>query len=390
MSPNLELRIFLTSSQLSTAFYSAYAQKTKDENLYYDVLVIDRTPKKVSLVKNILERAAIFHSWNEVLDLSIALEDSQSTRPSFKKRMTRKFKSLPIIKGFYDSLLKRYLKKQKSEYKFLFQEKIKVQAEFQKVSLHVLTQTILNETLFEIYPNAEVHYFEHGTGDYFYVLKPDLKLNQFHCFFTEAFSNYLKSLSIGIPLSSYLEKTDFEKIFTLDFQDPLCHDLNLKISNTKLDVHLILLDAFEIYHPPVKFWTDYLDRIVSQTSSLNNILFVLKPHPNQSKESIAISVNYFKERELQFLLFEGAELSQLSVETFFVSHQAKIKSVYSTFSSALFYLSHFYSDKTKFYMLYDFASSYINSAPKQYKEIFKGLRPLIDEVFDPNRKINRL
>ena len=390
MSKAKQLRIFLTSSQLSTAFYSIYASKSANKELYFDVLLIDCAPKKKALVKNILERAAIFHSWDFVLDMSSPINDETSTRPSIKKRFIRKVKTFPIVENIYAYLLSFYNKKINAVNEAAFCSRFPQFNQFSTVSLHLLTQTLVNPVLFQLYPNAEIHFFEHGTGDYFYALEKNRKLDCFHCFFAQSFQQYLKNQKLEIKTHEYLSKADFEQAFSLPENDLLYSELVNILESDSNEIQLILLDAFEIYHPPIHFWTDFLERILREITQPDKMFFVLKPHPNQSAETIALSVQYFKDRNLLFVLLNRPELSQLSVETFFVMNQHRIKAVYSTFSSALFYLSHYYIDRTEFYMLYDFASGYISSAPNQYKEVFKGLKPLIDQVFDADKKIKRL
>ncbi|MFN6039742.1 MAG: hypothetical protein ACK452_14825, partial [Bacteroidota bacterium] len=87
------IRVFLTSSHLSAVAAAMIArQYSAREDKNY--LLIDHYGKKKSLVNSILDTKKIF-PWDEIVDFSYHLEDTKDLNPGWKKRVTRKFKTLP-------------------------------------------------------------------------------------------------------------------------------------------------------------------------------------------------------------------------------------------------------------------------------------------------------
>lgn len=380
------LRIFLTSSQLSTVYMSVFAKKSKIEGCK-DVLIIDNFYKKKSLLK-LIEDAASFHNWDLVIDLSIKIDDTQNLKPTFKKILTRRVKNIPLIKNIYTRLLNKNQQIYTQKYKEIIKLKLGVFFSTEKVQLNLLTQTALNKALHSLFPIAETNYFEHGQGDYYYVLKPELTKGNFYCVFSELYKNYLHKKKIDSKfVRSYLDLNDFEESITIAGKS--CAAEVNEIRKKKKKYILFLMDSLEIYYPPINFWTDYVERCIKEIDNANDFCWIVKPHPNQSNEVLQITKDFFEKTGLDFIMLDGPKFIPLSVEYIFVSLSSQIEAVFTTFSSAIFYLSYFYPNKSKYFILYDFVGKYFGNAPKQYATVYKDLAEMYSGMFSelPLKKI---
>jgi hypothetical protein len=379
------IRVFLASSHLSAVFQALYAKKTKETH-FIDVLMIDSTFKKESLVRSIFETQEIYN-WNYVLDFSTRLADNQSIRTGIRKRFLRRVKHLPLLKNIYVKLLNKHEEKHAEflKQKIIEQFNEKNINNLNHVKLFMLTQTILNRGLIAAFPNASINYMEHGTGDYFYVSKLKTDFENYFCAFDIGFKNYLskRNSTIEQKVKPYLDKKDFEISFkTIAHQSAEITTLDI----TKKYV-LILLDAFECYEPEKRFWSDFIDRCLQEVQQKSEYVFLFKPHPNQSNESIEISLNHIKTLNINFRVLNSKGTASFAVESLFVSLPKAIHYVFTTFSSALFYIAKYYPEDANYYILYDFVKPYTHNSPKQYVEIFDGLNEMITEVFDEGRII---
>jgi len=379
------IRLFLVSSHLSAVFQALYAKKSKEPH-FIDVLIIDDYFKKESLVTSIIQTQEIYN-WNYIFDFSTRLEDNQSIRAGLRKRVLRRIKYLPVIKTIYTKLLNKHEKKNAE----LLRRKIITRFneqnihDFKQVKLFMLTQTALNRGLMKAFPNASVNYMEHGIGDYFYVSKLKTDFDNFYCAFDNGFKKYLnkRDLKIEQKVKPYLEQTDFEIAFkTIAHQSTALN----KLDRTKKYI-LILLDAFECYEPDENFWTDFIDRCLKEIENKSEYVFLFKPHPNQSNESIELSLNHIKKQNIDFILLNSKGTASFAVESLFVALPNAIASVFTVFSSAVFYIAKYYPEKANYYVLYDFVKPYTRKSPKQYIDIFDGLDELITEVFDEGKII---
>ena len=377
------LRIFVSPSHLCTLYMIAYARKTNN-NTYKDVLLLDNPPKKAALTKVICDTNKVY-PWAEIINLSTEIPDNADFKPNVRKSITRKLKSKPVIKPIYDFLLKLYLKKQQSNEAKTIRNKLLGLGEVGE--LNILTQTAVNNTLFNMFPKARVNYFEHGQGDYFFIqkLKP-INFN-FYCVFADRFSQYLDTHK---QENNYIQNlpgiTDFPAIA----KEVIDKDEQKEIIKKHLQVEgklvLILMESVQIYNVPDTFWTDYLDLCLSQISNPAEYTFILKPHPMQSLGSIDISKNYMlNTRQLKTLVIEGNHSINYSVEVLYSLWRDNAHFVFSVFSSALFYIAKLYGSQTiKYFYAYDFFKKYIDDAPPQYTSYFKGLESLTKEMFAEN------
>jgi hypothetical protein len=128
----------------------------------------------------------------EIINLSTEISDNVDFLPNTRKNLTRKLKTKFPIKYVYNFLLNIHLKKQqKSEANIILN---KLSSLGNVTELNILTQTSVNETLFKLYPQAGINYFEHGLGDYVFVQQKAKSFN-FYGVFADKFKNYLQQKS---------------------------------------------------------------------------------------------------------------------------------------------------------------------------------------------------
>ncbi len=360
---------------------SVYAKRTGQKDAR-DILCIDHYFKKEALIKLIQESAAL-HNWNNILDFSTHIENEFNLKPTLREKVMRKVKHLPVVKNVYDSLLDKHLNKKA----FFLSEKIKAKLatagitilENEVIEIYQLTQTELNVGAEHLFPKAKIFYMEHGTVDYIYVIKKKRK-EGYICIFKDNYQKYLTKRNISFPVIECLNKEEFTNGF-------LNCSPNLNIGTKQIDTAsskkfiLFLMDALEKFEVDPAFWTDYIERCLKEVADPSKYTVLIKPHPTQSNEAIEITQAYFKKRNIDFIMLNKPELANLSVETIYVHYQKNIDFVFSTFSAAIFYLSFFYYEQSKFYYSYKFVGQYIKNAPPQYKNSYTELEELIDEVF---------
>jgi len=375
------VRIFITSNQISTTFMSVYAKRTRQKGVR-DFLFIDHYFKKKALITLVKESAKV-HEWGAILDFSFHIENEFNLKPSFKTKVLRKVKHLPIIKGVYNYLLNSHVKKeainvaQKIKHK-LTESQITIPVN-EEVAIYQLTQTYLNIGAEHLYPTAKVFYMEHGTVDYNLVINKTRK-DGFICIFKENYEKYLAKRNISFPIYQCLDKTEFTNAF-LDFIPRFNLDIKQIENTSSKRFVLFLMDALEAFEVSPKFWADYIERCIKEIDNPKDYTILIKPHPNQSNEVIEVVQTYFKAKNLDFVMLNKPEFISLSVETIYIYYQDKIDFVFSTFSAAIFYLSFFYESKSKFFYSYYFVGPYIKNAPKQYKDAYADIENLIGEVF---------
>jgi hypothetical protein len=360
---------------------SVYAKRTKQPGMR-DYLFIDHYFKKKALITLVKESAKV-HQWDNVLDFSFHIENEHNFKPSFKTKLLRRVKFLPVIKNIYNYLLRSHVQKatinvsQKIKNK-LAESQIMVPAN-EEVAIYQLTQTELNAGAEYLYPNAKVFYMEHGTVDYIYVINK-IRKDGFICIFKESYDKYLAKRNISFPVYPCLNKEEFTNAF-LDFIPRFNLDIKQIETASKKRFVLFLMDALEIYQVNDIFWTDYIERCLKEIDNPLDYTILVKPHPNQSNEVIEITQAYFKAHNLDYIMLNKPEYISLSVETIYIYYQQRIDFVFTTFSAAIYYLSYFYEDKSKFFYAYYFVGKYIKNAPPQYKNAYTDLESILSEVF---------
>lgn len=356
---------------------SVYARGSKREGMK-DVLIIDNFLKKRALL-DLHRETAEFHQWDYVLDMSIPIDNDIDLKPGWRKKIMRKIKVLPLIRFFYGRLLKRAQTDYAERYAEILRDKLDGFFE-PEVTLNLLTQTALNAPLVHLFPKAEVNYFEHGQGDYFYVLKDKVGQGNFYCVFANQLQAYLNAQKLPADfVKSFINTELFEKAVL--FAGRACRERVEAISKSPKRIVIFLMDSCEIYHPPDNFWSDYLQRCLQEIENPEQFLWVVKPHPNQSNGVLEKTKFIFQQSGLDFVFLEDPVFVSLSAEYLFINLKDKTDAVFTTFSSAIFYLSHFYPKQSRYYVLYDFVGKYFTNAPKQYLEIYRGLNKFYTGMF---------
>ena len=361
----------------------AYARKTNMGN-YKDVLILDTPPKKESLTKVITDTIKIYQ-WTEIINLSTTIPENADYIPNARKSITRKLKGKPIIKPVYDFLLKLYLKKEQNKEAKTITNRLSRFAEV--TQLNILTQTGVNDTLRKLYPQAELNYFEHGQGDYFFIQKLKPVNFNFYCVFADRFRQYLANhKQEGKYIQNLPGIIDFPAIAREVIEKDDEKEIIKKHLQAEGKLVLILMESVQIYNVPDNFWTDYLDLCLSQINNPAEYTFILKPHPMQSLDSISISKNYMLHtQKLKTLVIEGNHSINYSVEVLYSLWKDNTHFVFSVFSSALYYISKLYgNEKATYYYAYDFFKKYISDAPVQFVNIYEGIEDVVKNVLTEN------
>ena len=377
------VRIFVCPSHLSALYMIIYARKTRKENTK-DVLILDWPDKRRSLIKVITDTKKIY-DWSTVIDLSQTLDDSHDLAPSSKKKFIRKIKSNPFIKPVYDFLLKRHRKKQE---KIEEQKITSARAGMGEVTeVNILTQTGIINSLFKLFPKADVNYFEHGMGDYFLIQKVKHPRFNFYCVFADRFKKYLTQKKLPAEyVKECITPQEFIAIAgeTIERSDEKNEILSrYKIEGKKV---IILLESVEIYNVPDNFWTDFLDLCMSKIKNPQDYTFILKPHPAQSFKAIEISKNHMiNHHKVKTLVIENSYSVNYSVEVLYSLWNDSAEYVFTVFSSGIYYISKIYANKqTNYFYAFDFFKGYTKQAPQQFLYIFNGLEDLVKNVFNEN------
>jgi hypothetical protein len=379
------LRIFVTSSHISVLLQLIYARNTKKPG-DIDILLIDYPGLKKSLIDLILESGEIY-KWDKQYSFAAPFPDETNIKPGFKKSLTRKLKTKPVIKQAYDFLLKRHAKKRIEKeietYKNLFSEYT-----VSEVELNMMTKTGLNESLIQLYPRARINYFEHGMGDYYYIEKTKIPKGDFYCVFADTFAAYLRKKGTD---SSFVHSIPGIEAFkaVADQAITLNDKLNLpvNISAQKEKLVFILMESVEVYQVPDTYWSDYIDLCISRIKNPSDHTFVVKPHHLQSFNAIDITRRHFEKLGITAIFIDETHSMNLSAEVLFGLIYKRTDYVFSLFSSSIYYLSKLYPEKyISYYYGYDFFKNYLGQSPMQFIEIFNGIEEVVKEVLSVNCK----
>jgi hypothetical protein len=358
-----------------------HARKTHSPG-YIDILLVEAPKMKASLLQLIHETYRI-HPWNKIYDFTTPVSDSFNMKPTLRKTITRKLKTKPMLKQIYNLLynffIKRKNKKLRKQLELLLKKEM---MNTSAVELNLLTQTTLNQVLFDMFPSAKVKYFEHGLGDYFYIQQKISGTDKFYCIFHEPFKRMLAEKRIKndfvFPSASPEEfsKTSEEIIFRC-FQKN-----NIHFTCEKSPSVLILMEAVEMYNVKRTFWQEYVAKCIQQINQPDKFIFLLKPHPVQSSESIKMTKLFFEKNNLRYKLLDYPLSSGMSIEVLFPLWKENVHHVFALFSSGVFYLSMLYPyPHITYHYSYDFMAEHISNAPEQYKKHFAGLKEPIEKVF---------
>lgn len=369
----------MSTTHTGSILQAIYASKTHTKECV-DVLLLDYPPMKESLI-NLIKRSDVIHQWDQVIDFSVPMTDQTNKKPSLKKRLIRKLKTQPLIKNIYDELLTRHLVKQKEAHTKKLKEELKKHPQH-IVKLHVLTKTGLNECLFDLFPKAEINYFEHGIGDYMYYEQQSIRAGNFFCLFSKEFSAYLSKTNKDLSDSvfGYIEGNEFSESI-----DKLVYKGIIKLDSASDelvgDLVFILMENVEMYEVDSNFWTDYIDMCLKNIPNPSEFTFVIKPHHMQSFDAIERTTSYFSKKGLKYLLLTNNHFMHMGAEIVFYFFAKRTKYVFSLFSSSVYYFTKLYPSKEiKYYHGYKLFARYTNKSPKQFTDIYKGLGPIITNV----------
>ncbi|GAB4132227.1 MAG: hypothetical protein Fur0041_03360 [Bacteroidia bacterium] len=381
-----KLRIFVTTSHISTIYMLMYAKKTQKDDVA-DVLFTDTGFRRQELLDQIGDIARL-HNWAKFHNFSNPVGGSHDFKPSLRKQITRKVKEWPVLKPIYSLLLKRHLHKTDQKNMQLVSDVLGQYKNAAEVEIYMMTQTQLNRALIRMYPDAQRFYMEHGIGDYYYYTDHQLPKGKFIAVFAEEFKRFLEHRHAENDWISLLPGIeDFPKLAE---QIKLSHHHAGHFPAPKVQdkpVVFILLEAVDMYHVRDEFWHQYPEHILAQLDDPKKYHYILKPHPLHSKHSIVKTKEVFRKSGLSFELLTGEKITSISAEIIFHDYYPQTKHVFCLFSSACFYLSKLYSSKDiTFWYSTEFMSKYTENAPPMYRNLFIDLRPLIDNVFAVNCK----
>lgn len=375
------LRIFVTTSHISTVYITLHAASTRMPG-DTDILFVDDGYRQAQLLA-LINAASKVHDWALFHSFSQPLNQSHDFRPSLRNRITRRWKSTPGIRLVYSQLLKRFLHKKNARYRQRINQLIAPYFRTDHVQLFMMTQTYINTPLIEIFPKAELHFMEHGIGDYYYIQHQQATTNHFHVIFSTSFARFL--------VNKGLHSVAVSEISGLSEFSSLARKLLIEYEQRAVAVFpilpdrpfvFILLEAVDMYNVTSEFWSAYMNHIVKQLPDADTYHYLLKPHPIQSQESLEHTLAWFNQNKFSHTLLGGEALSCISAEVAFQRWSHQTKHVFCLFSSACFYLSQLYSEQgITFWYSTSFMSKHISKAPPQYKTHYNGLVPLIEEVF---------
>ncbi|MDB4285823.1 alpha-2,8-polysialyltransferase family protein [bacterium] len=376
----MALRIFVSSSCIATVYMAIYAAETWEEG-FTDWLMVDALPLRPSQQK-LINQAATLHDFARVFDFSSEKSEAASPVPSLSKRLTRMLKTKPVFKQVYDFL---YGFKMKGEEKAL-REKILETTRlnpgiYEEVSLHMQPVLHLNKSLFSIFPEGKVHYFEHGLGDYLDISSRIKEGEKFHCIFPHTFRSFLSAKS---EESQFVVPTFTGKGFhhvALQFERAFPQ---IKLARPVPDaaIALILTQSFEEYGVDNAFWPYFLDLCLAKIPDPTALQFIIKPHPRQSREVLTLIESYFEEKGLQYQLFDVPEVRSLSVEILFQSWKDHVKWVFSPFSSSVFYLAELYPGLgANYHYAMKGLDTFSKNSPDFYRKRWQETSVYIREVF---------
>lgn len=374
------VRVFICTSHISSVYMTLYARATKAPN-NKDVLLVDIGSRRDDVVR-LIEEVSKLHNWTLFHSYSDRLPNDHRFEPNLRKRLTRRWKEVPLVRGIYRSLLRKFLKKRDRAYRMQLRALLGPLVEgSSSILLHAHTETYMRGPFLEEFPKADLTFFEHGQGDYIHILRGKEPLGPLRALFAEPYKTFLASRRI--PSDWVLPLNVSENFPTLASQ---LLDLHRRgntqiIQNDGKPLVYILLEALDMYEVPTAFWGAYIEHIVNALPHPLQFHFILKPHPSQSTLSLKFTDTRCKELGLSYTLMDNIADTSIAAEIDFAQYAANTRHVFCLVSSACFYLSQLYrSTRTEFHYSTEFMEKWIGSAPPQFKRLFAEMKPLIKEV----------
>ncbi|HEY1039417.1 MAG TPA: polysialyltransferase family glycosyltransferase, partial [Bacteroidia bacterium] len=215
----------------------------------------------------------------------------------------------------------------------------------------------------------------HGLVDYLYILQKKV-VNKFYVVFAGNYQKFLDKRNISsINVQGYFEKEDM----LIGFPVPKI-EIDITKNGAYTKCAMILLDSSEIFNVPDVFWIRFLERCITEIKDAEKYNIIIKPHPGQSNETLALVSDFCKGKNNITLLSDPLQVS-MSFESIYISNRDKVDYIFSTYSAAELYLANFFDEGTKFCFLHEFIKPYYIKGPKQYADAFTELEPYINEVF---------
>jgi hypothetical protein len=375
------MRIFLTSSHFSTILMTAYARTAPGDGK--DFLILDAGRRKLSNMQQ-MKMAGSLHTWNNVFDFSEIFVNENEPLPGLTKRITWRVKNLPLFRPVYKILLRNYQRKKNRKKQEKLRSLLGTFDENEQVQLFLLKETGLNDALTGLFRNSTVSYFEHGSSDYLLMINdPPKGQGKFYCVFSQQFKRFLEKRQLDPEyVLPFANEHSFRKICD-DYFSVYPEQVSLlqSLCSPGKIYALVILQPFENIMVDSRCWEDFLDRCTRITEKQQDIYYIIKPHPLQSKKETETVRNYFTRHGLQFIVSED-DTSVISIELAFSILQKQVKYVFSPYSSALFYLSALFPDEqTKYYFAYEYMRPYLREAPSAYYTLYDTAGPMIKEVF---------
>lgn len=373
------LRIFLTTSHISSVFMTLHAAATHQPD-DVDILLVDAGARRRAVIDAIRSTARL-HPWALVHNCSIVLADDHRSEPTLRKRLTRRWKEAPVLRPIYRALLRVHIVRQQHRHVRMLRSLLGPYGfDHDRVELHLHAQNQLEAPLRALFPTAQPVFFEHGLGDYHYLLEHGRMRGPFVALFADRFTAYLHR-------QGKLDQEVRPIAIPADISSPMLRLLNdLEVPRTPLPDDrrfvLVLLEAVDMYMVPQAFWGAYIDHIISTLPGSERFHFLLKPHPAASATSLAATVHRCSELGLSFTLLDDPRHMGIAAEVLFAAYADRTDHVFCLFSSACFYLSQLYrSPHITFHYSTTWMEQWTGKAPPMYKRHFAALKPLIEQVF---------
>lgn len=364
-------RIFLTTSPLNTALVSGYGKQTKERG-DVDILILDRLTQKASIVDQIKTLSQL-HEFDELIDFSLQSTEESTTRPSFTKRLTRYLKKRPFFKQVYDFLFYLWMMKDNARYKKMLLTSGVHQPVDMHVELYLQPLLRMNDPLRSVFKNAEVHYFEHGIGDYVDILT-EKGGGIFHSVFASDYEKYLQQLGERrfkiLPSSQYF--SSIEPSIVLSFFPQL-----EQLRSLEGDIVLLLTQPLEDLGVDRAFWPYFLDKSLSKLPESEHRTFLVKVHQRQNLDSVSLIVSRLEKKGHRVVLLKEPSINNICLEVMFGVIKEQVTHVITPYSSAIFYLPKLYPNcKAEYWYSYDSVKMFARLTPMQYQIRWEDLKKL--------------
>lgn len=375
-------RVFVTTSHISCVLMCIHARHTAQPG-DRDILLVDTGERQGPMLR-IIEEAASLHAWALYRNFSDEPPSGITYKPSLWKRTMRRMKELPVARAFYRVALRAFERRRDARYGRLLADLLRpFLAQGEQLVIHGHTQTHLNQLLAAQHPEAPCVFFEHGIGDYIFIVEGGRLRGPMIALFADRFSAYLRRHGIddkGIsPLPMPIPFPDVARQLLERHPDAASPDPTAAIGKPLV---LVLLESVEVYEVPRRFWAAYIDHVLSALDDPHRYHFLLKPHPRASAEALRCTEDHYRALGLSFSLLDEPWQKNMAIEVLFARWADRTEHVFCLFSSACFYLSQLYmAPGIAYHSSIDFMDAFIGNAPPLFRRQLEAVKPLVKEVF---------